>query len=526
MDPTHEHPNLDSRNMGPVPSRSRKVGCFFLLGVLTLVTLGALLYAVENARGWRAWQKERERLARLGEPLSWQELLPPPPAEELNFAAAPIYREIFETADRPRNTEPDATAVGPSSLQGVTRAKIDLSPPGYRKTTPELTVWMRGQGIDLEKWAQHFQQPEHPDQVIHRFPASSSDDAAVQVLRALELYEATFRAVEDAASRPPARFPIRYEEHINVMMPHLDVLRSQVRAVVLRGVCRLRVGQTEAAFADFLLAQRLAQALREEPLLISQLVRSRLQWMALQIVYEGLLTHQWNFDQLTAIDRQLAGLNFLADWKMAIRGERLLAGAALEDLRQGRTSLVLGSSEEMAGVWQWGLRWIPDGWIWQNMARLSRHSYELAQQGVHTDHLTVDWVAVEQMETSLTTSGIRPYTVFVRLLGPPLLNSLQRVATAQAGVHLARTATALERHRLQQGQYPGSMEALGGQALWQIDPFDARPLRYRCDQGRAYLLYSIGPDRSDDGGQPMGASRPGRRGDLLWRVPTLPPQDR
>ena len=40
------------------------------------------------------------------------------------------------------------------------------------------------------------------------------------------------------------------------------------------------------------------------------------------------------------------------------------------------------------------------------------------------------------------------------------------------------------------------------------DPFRGHPLVFR-PQGTNWLLYSVGPDRVDDGGKPMGPSNPG-----------------
>ena len=46
-----------------------------------------------------------------------------------------------------------------------------------------------------------------------------------------------------------------------------------------------------------------------------------------------------------------------------------------------------------------------------------------------------------------------------------------------------------------------------------MNPFDGQPLRYRKhDSG--YLLYSIGPDLKDDGGQRLASGK----GDLVFEV--------
>jgi hypothetical protein len=75
------------------------------------------------------------------------------------------------------------------------------------------------------------------------------------------------------------------------------------------------------------------------------------------------------------------------------------------------------------------------------------------------------------------------------------------VAVAQ--VRLTRTALAIERWRLaHNGGAPHSLAALVPDFLSAIpkDPFDEQPLRYK-KLARGYVVYSIGPDFTDDGGK-------------------------
>lgn len=73
--------------------------------------------------------------------------------------------------------------------------------------------------------------------------------------------------------------------------------------------------------------------------------------------------------------------------------------------------------------------------------------------------------------------------------------NLARAVTAQAAV-------AIERYRLaHDGQLPETLDMLVPQYLDEtpLDPFDGEPLRYRRYQD-GYIVYSVGPNRVDDGG--------------------------
>jgi len=113
--------------------------------------------------------------------------------------------------------------------------------------------------------------------------------------------------------------------------------------------------------------------------------------------------------------------------------------------------------------------------------------------------------------------------------GPGLI---RRAAESETARRLAVTALALERFRLRNGIYPGSLEELRPDfmAAIPIDFMDGKPLRYRLLKNAEFVLYSVGLDCVDDGGmmmriEPPSASygsgfsfRGGRREgpDMLW----------
>ncbi len=76
---------------------------------------------------------------------------------------------------------------------------------------------------------------------------------------------------------------------------------------------------------------------------------------------------------------------------------------------------------------------------------------------------------------------------------------------------LAVTVCALERYRLAMGMYPESLVALTPRWMNSVplDPMDGQPLRYQLQSGGDLRLYSVGANKSDDGG--IGDSATGRK---------------
>ena len=87
---------------------------------------------------------------------------------------------------------------------------------------------------------------------------------------------------------------------------------------------------------------------------------------------------------------------------------------------------------------------------------------------------------------------------------------------AVAGSLCARTALAVERHRLSTGQVPDTLDGLVPTFMPSVplDPFDGGPLRFR-DLGVGYVVYSVGQDLTDNQGEEQ-RPRKARKGQKTW----------
>jgi hypothetical protein len=92
-------------------------------------------------------------------------------------------------------------------------------------------------------------------------------------------------------------------------------------------------------------------------------------------------------------------------------------------------------------------------------------------------------------------------------------------------------AVALSAYRTDHGHYPESLDELldGHLDALPLDPHDDRPLRYRLQDDAGYLLYSVGPNLTDEGGRVhttdpvVGWSN--LDGDWLFNLPRPEPLD-
>lgn len=97
---------------------------------------------------------------------------------------------------------------------------------------------------------------------------------------------------------------------------------------------------------------------------------------------------------------------------------------------------------------------------------------------------------------------------------------------AETDRSLTLCAIALKRHFLRHGKLPASLEALAPELLpaVPIDYMDGKPIKYQLEDNDTFILYSVGEDGQDNGGDlslPDGSRNRAlwRRRDYVWPAP-------
>jgi len=278
---------------------------------------------------------------------------------------------------------------------------------------------------------------------------------------------------------------------------------------------------------------------REEPLLISQLVRLAQLNLTLNPLWEGLADHRWNDAQLAGFERQLGRFDFLADFQYAMRGERACCSGTIDQLRLLRNVSALEMSDQSLpgdelerSLRDIVFRLIPRGWFDQNKTSVGRMHLELILPTVNREARQISPSNVRRLTTTMDgrVQHLSPYNWFGRYFLPAVGRASARFAQGQASADLARVACALERHRLARGQYPESLDALTPKFIPSLphDIINGKPLQYRRTDDGSFVLYSVGWNEFDDGGRTVLSKSERtldwKQGDWVWRYPTKEPR--
>lgn len=479
--------------LGKKPFFTRKRIGRLLFAAASLAALLALIVLEENWRGKRDWEAFARAHEAHGERIDIKAFVPPPVPDAQNFAMTPLLAPIFNGGDNSDTAQLYAARL---------RKKLEF-PKVEGKPVPKLGDRATGKYADIDEW---------------------KDYLGADVLEWLKKLEPELNEISGAAGRPYSRFSIRYEKGVGANLPHITILRDLAKLYQLRASAELHAGLADAALSDVLTIFRLEESMRNEPFLVSHVVRPAILQGAVQVVWEGLDEHRWTDAQLQTLQEELARADFLKGLALAYRGER----AAVDDIMLSS----LGSPQLLARMMStdgeennvWVFRFIPQGWLYQNLLELNRFyetaifpSVDVAGRRIHPEMLNQSEQAIAEAKHSLHL-----YKIWEALIMPAFTSVGSKVAYEQATTDQALIACALERYRLAHGEFPDALAKLVPDFLKEIpaNVTDGSQPHYRLNKDGTFLLYSNGWDGKDHGGDvivsPVHGTIDVTKGDWVW----------
>jgi hypothetical protein len=515
---------------------NRPVWPKFAFIAASLVTLAALLLSVHN-HGTAATRTtggpsetakaERAAVARF---------IPPPIPDESNFVVTPFFAPLFTKLHR---TESDRWPDDFSRADSLPREfPVQAESPIGRATGRFVT--------DFVAWQKAFEHSQPGADTNEPIVASESPEpvanarAALVVLNYLKPYEPVLAELREASKRPLARYNVDYdvENPWAILLPHLAVVKRTCQLLRLKAEAEVAAGHPQEALNDIVLMLRLVDSPKDEPVIISQLVRVACLQIGMQPIWEGLAGRTWSEPQLAALQSHLQQFDFVANLKHCLESEKGWANVTIGFVRDKRTpNLLLSMLDSGSRPQSWqkaadeAFQKCPRDWFDQEQTNLNRIFDDHILTIVDFENRRVDPGMVEEnsrlVESAIsgTKRLLDDHLIFSKLLLLAPAKVTMKMVNAQATADLGAIACALERHRLATGAYPETLEALSPRFMKQIprDMIGGEPLRYRRTPDGLFVLYSVGWNQTDDDGTPAfftsGRGPEIKDGDWVWRYP-------
>ena len=341
-----------------------------------------------------------------------------------------------------------------------------------------------------------------------------------------------FELLHTVLTRPKLDFQLDYKKGVNLLLPQLAPLKLSTQKLSAACILDMHQGDTSAAVTNILTMLALVHKNAGEGLLISHLVRIALVSFAVAPTWELLQTTNVTGAQLAAVQAGWEQMDCLRDAENAFETDRAWSLELLQKCRvEGGISGMSGSGSS-GGSWTWPPDWheLADNarsgvgeTLWRSswsysdeLCLLKRYQIIMeaarAMQTNHSGNFKADYDAMTARLASVdvTNEG----AAFFRILTIPDFSDLFRVASLPATLRktlriiaardVVVTAIALKRYQLQHGAWPETLAAMVPALLPSvpIDPYDGKPLRYHPNADGTFLLYCVGEDGVDDGGDP------------------------
>jgi hypothetical protein len=307
---------------------------------------------------------------------------------------------------------------------------------------------------------------------------------------------------------------------------YLSSLKRAAQKLSAAAMDDLHRGDTASAVKNISAMLALVNGESNDRLIISELVRIAIAQMGVAATWDVLQATSVSDEDLTQLQQNWQSLEFTASLEQTMMFERL---TSLQELAQVRNS-----SEKFDELW--GEFYAPDAPLqktenmfpspirrslfwrkWDELRWRWFWSYLDEARGLQAFQVVVD--ATQMAETNKSFQSVQSFALAKLKLdqnssddlrnysvqsATALYSALRRAINVEAAQNVVITAIALKRYELRHHQLPATLDQLTPDLLQAVpvDYMDGQPLRYRLNADGTFLLYSVGENGVDDGGDP------------------------
>jgi hypothetical protein len=467
------------------------------IGLAVLLFGFAVFLTVEHFRGRSALASRLNELRAVGEKLAVSELTPP-------------------RSDRGQNAFTDLLALT-NELKALSSALSN--PPSQMKY---VAPGRAAASWQMERWRDPEGRTNHWNSLQLEFEKGERVLASLHTALQVPEFDSGFdynKGFDDFA------------------MPPILPVKTAAQLLSAGTSCNLHQKRYRESLGCLQALLTLIERMRNEKLIITQLVRRACMLIALNATWEVLEAEGTTEPQLAALQKSWESFDLASDMARSFEMERNMTIAyftKLQDSAEARER-AFDTKAQLADLFSeehpkepgfvlrylhaplWRFAWADQDHLralnrWQLMIendRLARSNSWLAAKP-----------AFDKIEAaSPTTSVLGVFDVENERLGwydrcrylfssDPFAVTVSlelKVLKSEALQQMAIAAIALKRFQLNAGQTADDLQALIPDYLVRLprDPIDGKPLRYRRHTDGSFLLYSIGDNAQDDGGDPV-----------------------
>jgi hypothetical protein len=496
---------LEAPARTPRPSRRRYLPRFLLL--LVLVAVVALV--VERWRGQWALKGWKRQMAANGEIFEAERLWPTPSAGSLEFS-----NRLSQVMGR----LPPGLANYAAMLSGIVEERVGQ----YRRGSQE------------------------------RYPPMGQKENSANTWQALDLQitqaQPALATLRQLMKEPPPDMGYDIRQRLgDVSIPNFVSDRRGAQALHAAAIHELHKGNLPGALENLTALSGFTKLYADDPNLVNFMIRVAITGLSVDACWDALQANGWTEPQLASLQRTcqtdrlpLARMSRLMEAERATRLYELAWFRShsyegwTDRYKEVLQSFGVKNSAVVGGVvYQWRQYVFHPLWsfTWADQEELlylqiiQGQIAELREAAKHGS-----WQTLDQQLTAHYKSYQPPTAAWRFYVALPVLDDISGiiggshaspatypcpafskawfVTMKNLTLHqMVIAAVALKRYQLRHGQVPQSLTALAPEFLAEVphDFMDGQLLRYRLNSDGSFILYSVGEDGRDNGGDPLPA---------------------
>lgn len=398
------------------------------------------------------------------------------------------------------------------SIKARLKAEIEaIREAGYPVTCQELDEWYNlpaeaGNAADvILDAALHFVDPPWRAERLKNLPIVGPTrtvgrtvqiDAQIRSLMGEYLadHAEALELLHQAALMPEARYPLDLGDVDKAVIPWMADIRHGVLLLALEAAVHAEDGELDLAVGSIRSAFGVGRSLRNEPLIVSRLVRIGCEEITLDVLERVLTKCRFSDQQLSELAEMTCGAEEPAAMLRGLVGSRChgihffenLTSIDMRNLGEETIPVPLLEAYEALGLADREAVFY---------VRLMNRYIDLMRLPVEERRAEASKIAADIANGLGTRWFSRLWLAFIYR---EIVTDLRHIGRLRA----ARSAIAVQRYRLANEALPEQLQELTPAYLKDVpkDPFDGQPMRYK-KLAIGFVAYSIGEDGQDDGGR-------------------------
>lgn len=329
---------------------------------------------------------------------------------------------------------------------------------------------------------------------------------------ALKTSEEEFKVIRLLLRNPPSHLLGSYDDSSN--LPETAFVQKRLAAhwLGVSAVNHIRDRNLEDAVDELRNLFGLARMHSADPTFVNHMIRTVIAGFSLHTTWECLNgTDAWTEPHLAALQREIETIDLIENFVKGTTSERVYGSLLYGEIRTQSDPSKSSIQMRLLGKYLHN----DELYYLQEMQKRIDLARELKKGANPNDVLPL--LKEHEVKLKQRRDSWRGYLHLFSLLAiPQFSKSAHLCLEGETQRRMTITAIVLKRHELRHGKLPPGLNSLVPEflAAVPIDCMDGKPLKYKPESDGLFLLYSVGKDGKDDGGDPTPESKTNKQHNL------------